>query len=67
MVQLQSPYVRNDRSQSQLESLLLIASGVLWGAIALTVWQGRRVEARRKMNVASNRLLRQVFPDGLPR
>ncbi|MBI4493169.1 MAG: hypothetical protein HY690_10305 [Chloroflexi bacterium] len=66
MVQLSPPHVRQDRPQRELESLLLLASAVLWGALALTVWQERRAETRRKVQEVSSRLLRQVFPNGLP-
>lgn len=59
------PSVRYERPR-ELESLLLVASAVLWGALALTVWQERRAETRRKLHESSSRLLRQVFPNGLP-
>jgi hypothetical protein len=66
-VQAYPPYTRRERPTRQIESLLLITSGLLWGAIALTMWQERRAEARRRLHEVSNRLLRQVFPQGMPR
>lgn len=66
-MQARSSSPHRARPQRQLESLLLITSGLLWGALALAMWQERRAEARRRLHEVSNRLLRQVFPNGLPR
>lgn len=66
-MQYPPPYIRQDRPQREMESLLLVASALLWGAFALTVWQEKRAEARRRMHEVSARLLKQVFPNGMPR
>jgi hypothetical protein len=49
-----------------VESLLWLAAGAAWAIVALRAWShSKRVEARRRTFAVSQRLLRQVFPDGI--
>jgi hypothetical protein len=49
-----------------MESLLWLAAGAAWAIVALRAWsQSKRVERRRKTFAVSERLLRQVFPNGI--
>jgi hypothetical protein len=49
-----------------MESLLWLAAGAAWAIVALRAWsQSKRVERRRKTFAISERLLRQVFPNGI--
>ena len=49
-----------------VESLLWLAAGAAWAIVALKAWsQTKKVEARRRTFVVSDRLLKQVFPDGI--
>jgi hypothetical protein len=51
-----------------VESLLWLAAGAAWALVALRAWdQTRKFDARRKMLSISDRLLRQVFPNGIRR
>jgi hypothetical protein len=46
--------------------LLWLAAGAAWAIVAIKAWsQSKKVEARRKTFSVSDRLLRQVFPDGI--
>jgi hypothetical protein len=43
-----------------------LAAGAAWALVALRAWsQTKKVEARRRTFVVSDRLLKQVFPDGI--
>lgn len=56
---------REDLSR-EVQSLLWLAAGAAWALVAVKSWsQARRLDARRRTQVVSNRLLRQVFPDGI--
>jgi hypothetical protein len=45
---------------------LWLAAGAAWAIVALKAWsQTKKVEARRRTFVVSDRLLKQVFPDGI--
>ena len=60
--------VRRSRDDSArgVESLLWLAAGAAWAIVAIKAWsQSKKVEARRKTFTVSDRLLRQVFPDGI--
>src|SRR5215210_6158194 len=58
------PFVRSQRDSSrEMESLLWLAAGAAWAVVALKAWsKTRKVEARRRTFVVSDRLLSQVFP-----
>jgi len=61
-------FVRRGRDDSArgVESLLWLAAGAAWALVALKAWsESRKVESRRKTFLVSNRLLKQVFPDGI--
>ena len=50
----------------EVESLLWLAAGAAWAIVALKAWsQTKRVEARKRTFLVSDRLLKQVFPDGI--
>lgn len=56
-----------DGPSPEFRSLLWLAAGATWSIIALKAWSlARRSEARRKSVVISDRLLGEVFPDGIP-
>jgi hypothetical protein len=49
-----------------MESLLWLAAGAAWAIVALKAWtQTRRVERRRRIFSVSDKLLHQVFPNGI--
>ena len=53
-------------SGREVESLLWLAAGAAWAIVALKAWsQTKRFEARKRTFAISDRLLRQVFPDGI--
>ena len=53
-------------SAREVESLLWLAAGAAWAIVALKAWsQTKRFEARKRTFAVSDRLLRQVFPDGI--
>jgi hypothetical protein len=55
-----------DDSARGVESLLWLAAGAAWAIVAIKAWsQSKKVEARRKTFSVSDRLLRQVFPNGI--
>ncbi len=61
-------FVRRNREDNArgVESLLWLAAGAAWAIVALKAWsQSKKVEARRRTFVVSDRLLKQVFPDGI--
>jgi hypothetical protein len=46
--------------------LLWLAAGAAWAIVALRAWsQSKKTEARKRTFVVSDRLLRQVFPNGI--
>ena len=60
--------VRRNRDDSTrgVESLLWLAAGCAWAIVAIKAWsQSKKVEARRRTFTVSDRILRQVFPDGI--
>lgn len=60
--------IRRNRDDSTrgVESLLWLAAGAAWAIVAIKAWsQSKKVEARRRTFNVSDRLLRQVFPDGI--
>ena len=60
--------VRRNRDDSTrgVESLLWLAAGAAWAIVAIKAWsQTKKVEARKRTFSVSDRLLRQVFPDGI--
>jgi hypothetical protein len=68
MNSIPAPSVRRSRDDSArgVESLLWLAAGAAWAIVAIKAWsQSKKVEARRKTFTVSDRLLRQVFPDGI--
>ena len=63
-----TPFVRRSRGDSTrgVESLLWLAAGAAWALVALKAWsQSKKVEARRRTFLVSDRLLKQVFPHGI--
>jgi hypothetical protein len=65
-----APSIRRSREDSGrgIDSLLWLAAGAAWAIVALRAWsQSKKVEARRRTFVVSDRLLKQVFPDGIRR
>jgi hypothetical protein len=63
-----APSIRRSREDSArgFDSLLWLAAGAAWAIVALRAWsQSKKVEARRRTFVVSDRLLKQVFPDGI--
>jgi len=62
--------VRRSREDSArgIDSLLWLAAGAAWAIVALRAWsQTKKIDARRRTFVVSDRLLKQVFPDGIRR
>ena len=59
--------VRTSRDHARgVESLLWLAAGAAWAIVALRAWsQSKRVEARKRTLSTSERLLKQVFPNGI--
>jgi len=59
--------VRTPRDNARgVESLLWLAAGAAWAIVALKAWsQSKKVEARRKTLTTSERLLQQVFSNGI--
>ena len=59
--------VRSTRDASRgVESVLWLAAGAAWALVALKAWhQTRRGEQRRRTWVVSDRLLKEVFPNGI--
>lgn len=52
----------------EMESLLWLAAGAAWAFVAIKAWsQTKKLEARRRTFTMSDRLLRQVFPNGISR
>jgi hypothetical protein len=46
--------------------LLWLAAGAAWAFVAIKAWsQSKKVEARRRVHAVSDRLLNEVFPDGI--
>jgi hypothetical protein len=63
-----APFTRrnNEDNVRGVESLLWLAAGAAWAIVALKAWsQTKKVEARRRTFLVSDRLLKQVFPDGI--
>jgi hypothetical protein len=61
-------YFRPRDTGREVESLLWLAAGAAWAVVALKAWsQTKRVEARRRTFAVSEKLLKQVFPDGISR
>jgi hypothetical protein len=63
-----APFSRRNAEDNArgVESLLWLAAGAAWAIVALKAWsQTKKVEARRRTFVVSDRLLKQVFPDGI--
>jgi len=56
---------RDDTARG-VESLLWLAAGAAWAIVALKAWsQTKKVERRRRTFAVSDRLLKQVFPNGI--
>jgi hypothetical protein len=50
----------------EVESLLWLAAGAAWAIVALKAWsKTKRLEARRRTFNISDKLLGQVFPNGI--
>jgi hypothetical protein len=68
MNSIPAPSYRRNRDESTrgIESLLWLAAGAAWAIVAIKAWsQSKKVEARRKTWTVSDRLLQQVFPNGI--
>jgi hypothetical protein len=62
----QQSTVRSRDAAREVESLLWLAAGAAWAIVALRAWsQTKKVQAQRRTFAVSQRLLRQVFPDGI--
>jgi hypothetical protein len=49
-----------------VESLLWLAAGAAWAVVAVRAWsQTKKVEARKRTFSISDRILKQVFPNGI--
>ena len=49
-----------------VESFLWLAAGAAWAFVAIKAWsESKKVEARRRTRAVSNRLLAEVFPNGI--
>jgi hypothetical protein len=63
------PTARTPRQRDaarEVESLLWLAAGAAWAIVALKAWsQSKKSEARRRTNAVADRLLHQVFPNGI--
>jgi hypothetical protein len=60
------PSARSNDAAREVESLLWLAAGAAWAIVALRAWaQTKRAHAQRRTFAVSQRLLRQVFPDGI--
>jgi hypothetical protein len=63
------PTARTPRQRDaarEVESLLWLAAGAAWAIVALKAWsQTKKAEARKRTNAVADRLLHQVFPDGI--
>ncbi len=59
--------VRRSRATANgVESLLWLAAGAAWAFVALRAWNhSRKTEARKRTFSISQRLLKQVFPNGI--
>jgi hypothetical protein len=58
--------VRSRDAAREVESLLWLAAGAAWAIVALRAWsQTKKVKSQRRTFAVSQRLLRQVFPDGI--
>jgi hypothetical protein len=57
---------RSEDSARGIDSLLWLAAGAAWAIVALRAWsQTKKIDARRRTFLVSDRLLKQVFPDGI--
>jgi hypothetical protein len=65
--EVQSSFVSRPRHAArEVESLLWLAAGAAWAIVALRAWSHtRKHEARRRTFAVSERLLHQVFPNGI--
>jgi hypothetical protein len=62
----QPPTVHSRDAAREVESLLWLAAGAAWAVVALRAWvRTKRVQSQRRTFAVSQRLLRQVFPDGI--
>jgi hypothetical protein len=60
-----APARRPRDSRRGVESLLWLAAGAAGAIVALRAWsQARKVDARRRTFSISDRLLKEVFPNG---
>lgn len=49
-----------------VEALLWLAAGAAWAIVAAKAWsESKKVDARRRTKAVSDRLLNQVFPNGI--
>jgi len=57
---------RQHEAAHGVQSLLWLAAGTAWAIVAIRAWaQSKKLEARRRTFTVSNRLLDQVFPNGI--
>ncbi len=56
---------RQRAASREVESLLWLAAGAAWAFVAVRAWSHKRVEARRRTFTVSDKLLGQVFPNGI--
>ena len=61
------PSVRPSREGARgVKSLLWLAAGAAWAIVAVKAWnETKKVDARRRTRAVSERLLNEVFPNGI--
>lgn len=60
------PRAEREEAAREVESLLWLAAGAAWAVVAVRAWSRvKRVEARKHVFSVSERLLGQVFPEGV--
>jgi hypothetical protein len=63
---LQPASTRPRDATREVESFLWLAAGAAWAIVALRAWSHtKKVKSQRRTFAVSQRLLRQVFPDGI--
>ena len=67
MIQSPTQHDSSERSR-ELETALWLLAGATWAFVAVKAWtHARKTDARKKTMSVSERMLHQVFPQGLPR
>lgn len=57
---------RRNEAAREIESLVWAAAGAAWAFVAIRAWNRNRVQdSRRRLFQTTDRLLSQVFPNGI--